>query len=84
MRRAETITRVVCLLLGVTLAAAAVVFFVVVLRLGPRASVGALVGALLIAVPAYFLLRRGLTGQDVDRYDLQDLADRNLRMRWWP
>jgi len=84
MRRAEAITRVVCLLLGVVLAAGAVAFFVVVIRLGPRASMGALVGALLIAVPAYLLLRRGLTGQDVDRYDLQEVADRNVRMRWGP
>jgi hypothetical protein len=83
MRRAETITRVVCLLLGVALAVGAVVLFVVVIRLGPRASLGALVGAAAIAVPAFFLIRRGLTGQDVDRYDLQDIADRNMRIRWW-
>jgi hypothetical protein len=82
MARAEVITRVVCVLLGLAFGVSAVALFVLVLRLGPRAIFAAIVGAALLAIPACFLLRRGLTGRDVDRYDLDELTSRNLKV-WW-
>jgi hypothetical protein len=83
MARAETVTRVVCVLLGLGFVAGAVVLFLFFFRLSHRAWYGALIGGLLLVAPGYFLLRRGLSGRDVDRYDLDELAARNVRI-WWP
>ncbi|MBM3472923.1 MAG: hypothetical protein FJX75_06635 [Armatimonadetes bacterium] len=82
LARAETITRIVCVALGLAFAVGSVAFFVLVIRVGPAATRGAVIGALLLAVPAWFLLRRGLTGRDVDRDDVDGLTRHNLRL-WW-
>jgi hypothetical protein len=83
LARAEALTRIVCVLLGLVFAVGAVVLFVLVSRLGQDAIVGAVAGALALLAPAWFLVRRGLSGQDLDRYDLQAMGDSNIRLRWW-
>jgi len=82
MARAETTTRIVCLLLGLMFAVGSLVFFILVIRLGLRAASGAVIGALFLAVPAWLLLRRGLTGRDVDRHDADDLTTHDPRIGW--
>jgi hypothetical protein len=83
MARAEAATRVVCFILGAALLLAAVALFIVVIRLGPRALWGAVIGAAVLAGPAYYLLRRAITGRDVDRGELDSIADQGARIRWW-
>ncbi|MBM3498408.1 MAG: hypothetical protein FJX74_07020 [Armatimonadetes bacterium] len=82
LARAETLTRLVCLILGLVLLAASVVLFVVLIRLGHRAALAAVVGGLVLGVPATFLLRRAFTGRDVDRHDIDDVTAYNPRV-WW-
>jgi hypothetical protein len=77
MARAETITRVVCTVLGSALACCALAFF---LGVGMHYAWDAgVVGGFFIGVAAVVLLRRGLSGRDVDRFDTGAARDYNLR-----
>jgi hypothetical protein len=40
------------------------------------------VGAGVLLVPAWLLLRRGLTGRDADRQDVDEALSYNSRL-WW-
>jgi len=80
-RRAEVVTRVVCGIVGLFLAIGAVAAFLLIGRIGGRAWFGALVGGAILAAPAFVLLRRALSGVDLDRQDLQGIADSNVRVR---
>jgi hypothetical protein len=82
LARAELAARIVCVALGAALAVGAVALFVFVIRLGPRATLGAVVGAGVLLVPAWLLLRRGLTGRDADRQDVDEALSYNSRL-WW-
>ena len=78
MSRIEVVTRAACAVAGLLLSVGAVVFFIHVVRIGPRAATGAILGAIAIAIPAVVLLQRGLAGRDPDTDFLKALTFR----RW--